>query len=475
MVDIYKNGKPGKKCQSATQIEWMPAFVSGTSATLTKPPDVGPFWFPLSNNGGTYVYSNSFVALEDGTPTELGTWLREDSPGLPSVRFEVWGDTGGAGPDPFNVLATTGSIAPPVTGALEFHSAPVAPGAASLSSGSTYWFAATVVGEPAAPGAYEFGGHTQNSVYADNGTFWFSNDPAGINFDGQNFTPEIAFEVTTDTGLPSLNVDSNTRRSPGKGHKEDVFAPTSCGALYLNDGAVAFEKDEDGNLVLDEDGNPIIVAGPTNAICLAAVDQDLYDALPDYSADADHDGDGLSSHAEACEIGTDPCLEDTDGDGVIDGEDACPLEGDEGLGVDATGCPIRSCTMVDNFAFIWNLLLEGDGTVAAGSTVDDAYIAGTTASGVLNPEGLADLTATNLGADGCVSGETDSFDYLGACAAGSCGGSWESFCSGGVAGSGSWTGTLSESCVLSNPDAAPPAPVLPAPAAGDGLTPTQAQ
>ena len=48
--------------------------------------------------------------------------------------------------------------------------------------------------------------------------------------------------------------------------------PTSCGALYLNDGAVAFEKDPDtGELVLDEDLNPIVpismVAARWKAIC----------------------------------------------------------------------------------------------------------------------------------------------------------------------------------------------------------------
>jgi hypothetical protein len=32
-------------------------------------------------------------------------------------------------------------------------------------------------------------------VYNDNGTFWFSNDPTGVFFDGQNATPEMAFHV----------------------------------------------------------------------------------------------------------------------------------------------------------------------------------------------------------------------------------------------------------------------------------------
>jgi hypothetical protein len=46
-------------------------------------------------------------------------------------------------------------------------------------------------------GEFSVGGHTQNSGgIVDNGTFWFSNDPAGAIFDGQNLTPEIAFTVT---------------------------------------------------------------------------------------------------------------------------------------------------------------------------------------------------------------------------------------------------------------------------------------
>ncbi|MDX1460575.1 MAG: hypothetical protein R3348_05910 [Xanthomonadales bacterium] len=136
----------------------------------------------------------------------------------------------------------------------------------------------------------------------------------------------IEWDPPEDGG--SVKIDADTRPSPGKGHKEPVFAPTSCGALSLNDGAIALETNEAGELILDEEGNPTVVAGPTDGICLAAVSQDLYDALVDYSDQGDHDGDGLSSHEEACgEIGTDPCNPDTDGDGVVDGEDACPLEG----------------------------------------------------------------------------------------------------------------------------------------------------
>ena len=71
------------------------------------------------------------------------------------------------------------------------------PGAQALTPGTLYWFAATTVGLPGS-GSYAVGGHTQNSQQNDNCTFWYSNDPNGVNFDGQNLTPEMAFSLTVD-------------------------------------------------------------------------------------------------------------------------------------------------------------------------------------------------------------------------------------------------------------------------------------
>jgi len=170
--------------------------------TLTKSPDLGPFWQPLSPLG-TYVYADCFVAPAgpDIFPQALGMWLSTIQPPPPNVRFEIWGDTGGSGPNASNVLATTGSLSPNPTG-LEFISAPVLPSALPLVPGTVYWFAATAVGE-AGTGAFQVGGHTQNSQQNDNCTFWYSNDPAGINFDGQNLTPEMAFSLDlNDTPVP---------------------------------------------------------------------------------------------------------------------------------------------------------------------------------------------------------------------------------------------------------------------------------
>lgn len=168
--------------------------------TTTKSPDVGPFWQPLGNDSGTDVYSNSFVAADNGAPTTLGMWLMESTAGVPNLRFEIWGDN--SGPDAGAVLMSTGSIdlSGSITTSLAFYSAPVATIIEPLQKGETYWFVATAVGETAAPGNYQVGGHTQNSACADDGTFWYSNDPAGINFDGQSQTPEMAFEVQVDGG-----------------------------------------------------------------------------------------------------------------------------------------------------------------------------------------------------------------------------------------------------------------------------------
>ncbi len=186
-------------------------FVLGAAAAVTmtagtavaglieKPPDVGPWWNPLGPNG-SYVYADSFVADETGPVDIIGTWLESlAGPGLGSdLAFEVWGSIGGNpanGPDAFNVIASTGLFDfGGGTATLDFYSAGTA-FSGNLTAGTTYWFAATAIGGNPGDGPYRVGGHTQNSVYNDNGTFWYSNDPAGVNFDGQNLTPEMAFSV----------------------------------------------------------------------------------------------------------------------------------------------------------------------------------------------------------------------------------------------------------------------------------------
>ncbi len=103
--------------------------------------------------------------------------------------------------------------------------------------------------------------------------------------------------------------------------------PTSCGALYLNNGAAAYEIDPDtGEPVLDDEGDRLPPLLETNSLCLVAV-SDLNGGGIDYTGNGDEDGDEMPDWFEACEIGTDPCDPDSDDDGYDDYIDDCPLEG----------------------------------------------------------------------------------------------------------------------------------------------------
>ena len=116
-----------------------------------------------------------------------------------------------------------------------------------------------------------------------------------------------------------LKVDAETRLNPGKGHKEDVYSPTSCGALYLNGGAAVYPA---------EDGQPLLYEEPlyvSNALCVAAVYDVDEDGIIVRNGTGNEDGDFFSDYEEACEIGSDPCVFDhSDGDGITDDVDNCP-------------------------------------------------------------------------------------------------------------------------------------------------------
>jgi len=88
-------------------------------------------------------------------------------------------------------------------------------------------------------------------------------------------------EWDVPTGTNTLTVTIQTVLSPGKGHRVDVFKPTSCGLLPLNDGAIAYEVDEFGNLVLVEVVDPVtgeitlepvVIVGPSNSLVVEAVE-----------------------------------------------------------------------------------------------------------------------------------------------------------------------------------------------------------
>lgn len=145
---------------------------------------------------------------------------------------------------------------------------------------------------------------------------------------GKGPKSKSATKIEWDTDeLSSLRVDVESRPSPGRNGK---FAPTSCGLLTLNDGAVALQVDQvTGELILDAGGNPIVVHGPTDGIQLIAVgDEDIGQLPLGYPRDGsgDFDGDGLTDAQEAFNVGSDPCLVDTDGDGANDPVDSNPTD-----------------------------------------------------------------------------------------------------------------------------------------------------
>ena len=170
---------------------------------ITKSPDLGPFWFPLQTKP-SFVYADSFVAPTSGTVSSIGIWFNDyqgDTSAQPIV-FEVVGTASGpgGGPDTTDVLATTGVVTLDVTGPLSLYSATTT-SSLDLVAGDTYWVAASEVGLTGG-GALQVGAHTQNTGgIMDNGTFWYSNDPAGISFSGPNL-PEMAFTVTVQGSTP---------------------------------------------------------------------------------------------------------------------------------------------------------------------------------------------------------------------------------------------------------------------------------
>jgi hypothetical protein len=62
-------------------------------------------------------------------------------------------------------------------------------------------------------------------------------------------------------GSSKLIVDIRTRESFGRGHKLTTYKPTSCGILAINDGAMAYQVDEFGNPILNEDNEMIPIKG----------------------------------------------------------------------------------------------------------------------------------------------------------------------------------------------------------------------
>jgi hypothetical protein len=173
---------------------------SAAIVIVDKVPNLGEFYRPLSSTG-TYVYVNSFISsVPTGTLMDIvGVYMRNEGTGPGSnFRFEVYADDVNIPntPDPTNVLGVTAymQVANPVLSLITN----TLGAAISLTNGVRYWIAASTVGQngPNDPvGSYQVGGHSQNSIYLDNGVFYYSNDPSGQPYDqtsGVGQLPEMA-------------------------------------------------------------------------------------------------------------------------------------------------------------------------------------------------------------------------------------------------------------------------------------------
>ncbi len=97
-----------------------------------------------------------------------------------------------------------------------------------------------------------------------------------------NSANRIEWDLPPGTTTAFLIVEIQTVESPGHGHRDTVFKPTSCGPLPINDGATAFEVDpETGEIVqvevVDPDTGevtlePVVVLGPSNSLVVEAVE-----------------------------------------------------------------------------------------------------------------------------------------------------------------------------------------------------------
>lgn len=161
--------------------------------TLDKTPDQGNFWFPLGE-GGTPIYANSFIfngAPADNVLSKLGVHIRNSGTGAgQDLRFYLLAD-GTNNPTP-TVLSTSLFDVQTNSDVLVLLTADM--GATNLTVGQRYWVA--IEGQGGGE-VYQVGGHTQNSVQNDDGTFWFSNPGDFGNWDGQALTPEMAIYVET--------------------------------------------------------------------------------------------------------------------------------------------------------------------------------------------------------------------------------------------------------------------------------------
>jgi hypothetical protein len=173
-------------------------IASAASATsyIDKEPDYGAWWHPLCNNNESYIYADTFTMTggDDVVVTDLGMWLAAinyyGGSQHSMVTFEIW-ETSGGMPLFGTSLCSTDYVSSENT-ALTYIEAPVLSPVA-LTPGVMYAFVANAYHDFPGRDAYQVGGHTQGE---NPGYFFFSNYPGDGYFDGQFYTPEMAFKVT---------------------------------------------------------------------------------------------------------------------------------------------------------------------------------------------------------------------------------------------------------------------------------------
>jgi hypothetical protein len=97
-----------------------------------------------------------------------------------------------------------------------------------------------------------------------------------------NSANRIEWDLTSEQKMGTLVVEIQTVNSFGRGHKEIVYKPTSCGPLTINDGATVFEVNSGtgeivkvqvqdpvtGEIILE----PVMILGPSNSLGVEAVE-----------------------------------------------------------------------------------------------------------------------------------------------------------------------------------------------------------
>lgn len=176
---------------------WVLALANPASAWLVdKQPDLGGTWRPFGTaQGAIPIWADSFVfeGGADNRVSMMGVYLRKVADEAPTFRLQLLADAGNA---PSGTVLLQSGFMLTNSNTLERISAGFG-GSVTLTQGRRYWVAVNAVGGGGG-GAYELGGHTQNSGgIVDDGTLWYSSAGDLSNWDGQRLTPEMAIVVGT--------------------------------------------------------------------------------------------------------------------------------------------------------------------------------------------------------------------------------------------------------------------------------------